>query len=103
MVRVTGEGLLRPLLTSNAVIEPWKWLPAACVILGLNTLLVLLLVSFVLGFGSGRGCLGVALVASVVRWLPSSLLRPRFPALGDAMSAPWDRCSICTVPPILNT
>jgi len=30
----------------------------ACIILDINTLLVLLLVAFLLGFGSGRGCLG---------------------------------------------
>jgi len=59
VLHMTDGGLLLALLTSNAVGEPWGWLLLPCIILGIDTLLVLLLASFLLGFGSGRSCLGV--------------------------------------------
>jgi hypothetical protein len=58
VVRATTDGMLPALLGSEITGEPWGWLPVACPVLGINTLLVMLLVAFLLGFGSGRGCLG---------------------------------------------
>jgi len=53
-----ADNMLPALLGSEITGEPWGWLPVACLVLGINTLLVLLLVAFLCGFGSGRGCLG---------------------------------------------
>ena len=60
MVHAAKDDMLPALLGSDVAGEPWGWLPVACIILGINMLLVLLLVAFLLllGFGSGRGCLG---------------------------------------------